>query len=89
MNTPRTNAVLEKQPNGGFGLDKGQCIAQWYDHSSQLERELTAEQEKVKRLREAMGNYLLALDQWENTNSAEKRVARMDASMRAILEATK
>jgi hypothetical protein len=48
--TPRTAAVLAKQPNGGFGLDKSQCIAQWYDHSSQLERELA---EKTRLLEEA------------------------------------
>jgi len=38
--TPRTDAVLATQPNNGFGLDKGQCICQWYDFARQLEREL-------------------------------------------------
>jgi len=36
--TPKTDAILSSQPNDGFGLDKAQCIAQWYDHSAKLER---------------------------------------------------
>lgn len=40
--TPRTDAILDLQPNDGFGLEKSQCIAQWYDHSALLERELAS-----------------------------------------------
>lgn len=48
--TPLTDAVLASQPNNGFGLDKGQCIMQWYDHARTLERELTAERAKNARI---------------------------------------
>jgi len=40
--TPRTDAILDLQSNDGFGLEKSQCIAQWYDHSALLERELAS-----------------------------------------------
>ena len=85
MDTPKTGMAMLMARDRTIG----EVIEELEGRNKRLERELTAEQEKVKRLREAMGNYLLALDQWENTNSAEKRVARMEASMRAILEATK
>ena len=52
MNTPRTDAetsFVKCYPNGGEGLEVIDA-----DFARQLERELTAEQEKVKRLREAL-----------------------------------
>jgi hypothetical protein len=40
------------------------------------------------KLQGAVSDYLLALDQWENTNKAERRVKTAELAMRAAMAAT-
>lgn len=42
---------------------------------------------KVDKLRATVTDYLLALDQWENTNKAERRVKAAEQAMRSALAA--
>jgi len=53
MDTPKTDALIGNKMNNRT-MDEGILI----DHARQLERELAAEQEKVKMLREALENIL-------------------------------
>ncbi len=46
-------------------------------------------QPKAQALQTAVNDYLLALDQWENTNKAERRVKMAEIAMRNALAATK
>lgn len=75
--TQRTDAILNSQPNDGFGLEKKQCIAQWYDHSAKIESE-NAE------LRAALES---VLNHSSNDDQRDMTQRRIDA--RAILERTK
>jgi len=53
MDTPKTDALIGNKMNNRT-MDEGILI----DHARQLERELAAEQEKVKMLREALEKIL-------------------------------
>ena len=87
MNTPRTDAVFKDCPEGG------DVVMMVLDLSRQLERELTAEQEKVKRLREALAlalRYGITEQDLDDAHLLDKNAPiHVVADARAILEATK
>jgi hypothetical protein len=88
IDTPRTAAVLAKQPNGGFGLDKSQCIAQWYDHSSQLERELAEAKLLLVEARDDVAELLerMKTEGWHRDDRIECHVALLSRIDSAIKE---
>lgn len=75
--TPRTDAVMNKQPNDGFGLEKKQCIAQWYDHSAQLERELIASAERCKVMESALNQASFCLRELLPNDSDAQMTVRL------------
>ena len=80
MNTPRTDAVLN-----------GEKDITWHDHASQLERELSAEQEKVRELREALYDvYYQSIGQLDKKTCGHPfYCVCLDKKTKAALEATK
>jgi len=80
MNTPRTDAVGESLVSEYEQTDFNRFI-RMINHAEQLERELTAEQEKVRELREALSILEQQID-----------YGQVDVALdyvRAILEKTK
>lgn len=92
MNTPRTDAVLSA-PEIRVSWFQQRMTQTVIEHSRQLERELMAEQEKVKQLREALAGLVAYIDS-DAMNDYPPSVwgaypPDVMQSTRAILEKTK
>ena len=52
--TPRTNGLLTEILDAYGYVHQGNCPQRWVNHARELERELNAAQQRIKRLEEAL-----------------------------------
>lgn len=78
--TPRTDGCLTAILDADGFVDHSNCPQRWVDHSRQLERELNAANDRIKRLEEAgdalkasgyFGGWADAVNKWIKAKEAK------------------
>jgi len=76
--TPRTDGLLTAILDAFGYVHQGNCPQRWVNHSRELERELNAANDRIKRLEEAGDHLERDLKEiWEETRSIQKKVAEL------------
>ncbi len=67
--TPRTDSRLTAILDADGFVDHSNCPQRWVDHSRQLERELNAANQRIKRLEEAVETSIRAMEFYGPTSN--------------------
>ena len=62
--TPRTDGLLTEILDAYGYVHQGNCPQRWVNHARELERELNAANDRIKRLEEALGLVLKMRNDW-------------------------